>query len=135
MNRRPPRATRTDTLFPYTTLVRSARAEHEHAAVPVVITLFDELLRTINGRFLDKTVDFLCSAGAKPRVRFHLQIPESGFRARRRDAEGDDVPLRSDIDGGLHGRFECGLIADGMIGRHQEDQSVDRKSTRLNSSH
>src|SRR3546814_15812446 len=96
MNRRPPRATRTDTLFPYTTLVRSARAEHEHAAVPVVITLFDELLRTINGRFLDKTVDFLCSAGAKPRVRFHLQIPESGFRARRRDAEGDDVPLRSE---------------------------------------
>src|SRR3546814_8605898 len=63
-------------------------------------------MRTINGRFLDKTVGFLCSAGAKPRVRFHLQIPESGFRARRRDAEGDDVPLRSDIDGGLHGRFE-----------------------------
>src|SRR3546814_13796276 len=60
MIRLPPRSPRTDTLYPYTTLLRA----------------------------------------------------------------GDDVPLRSDIDGGLHGRFECGLIADGMIGRHQEDQRV-----------
>src|SRR3546814_13800050 len=61
---------------------KAARAEHEHAAVPVVITLFDELLRTINGRFLDKTVDFLCSAGAKPRVRFHLQSGWASCRER-----------------------------------------------------
>src|SRR3546814_6598537 len=29
--RRPPRSTRTDTLFPYTTLFRSERAHHQHA--------------------------------------------------------------------------------------------------------
>src|SRR3546814_6063073 len=32
MIRPPPRSTRTDTLFPYTTLFRSARARHRHAA-------------------------------------------------------------------------------------------------------
>src|SRR3546814_1000421 len=39
MRRRPPRSTRTDTLFPYTTLFRSrhqnARAEREHPGQPV----------------------------------------------------------------------------------------------------
>src|SRR3546814_7075928 len=32
--RRPPRSTRTDTLFPYTTLFRSARSPDRRAAVP-----------------------------------------------------------------------------------------------------
>src|SRR3546814_10388197 len=31
MIRRPPRSTRTDTLFPYTTLFRSLRRQHPHA--------------------------------------------------------------------------------------------------------
>src|SRR3546814_18600605 len=34
MIRRPPRSTRTDTLFPYTTLFRSARKERKGATVP-----------------------------------------------------------------------------------------------------
>src|SRR3546814_8851085 len=34
MIRRPPRSTRTDTLFPYTTLFRSAVARHHRAALP-----------------------------------------------------------------------------------------------------
>src|SRR3546814_4089466 len=34
MLRRPPRSTRTDTLFPYTTLFRSARHRHPYAPVP-----------------------------------------------------------------------------------------------------
>src|SRR3546814_12620370 len=34
MIRRPPRATRTDTLFPYTTLFRTAQAEHAIAGLP-----------------------------------------------------------------------------------------------------
>src|SRR3546814_13843968 len=37
MLRRPPRSTRTDTLFPYTTLFRSARIEIEEARPPVAI--------------------------------------------------------------------------------------------------
>src|SRR3546814_19935557 len=42
MIRRPPRSTRTDTLFPYTTLFRSPRLHiqrvHAHRAVDIVIT-------------------------------------------------------------------------------------------------
>src|SRR3546814_4479619 len=41
MIRRPPRSTRTDTLFPYTTLFRSARRREENLQdVPVAITAF-----------------------------------------------------------------------------------------------
>src|SRR3546814_8896928 len=36
MIRRPPRSTRTDTLFPYTTLFRSDRVRHHHARIPEV---------------------------------------------------------------------------------------------------
>src|SRR3546814_20633841 len=43
MIRRPPRSTRTDTLFPYTTLFRSdtARAIRERGAEPVVVPAID----------------------------------------------------------------------------------------------
>src|SRR3546814_10963918 len=37
MIRRPPRSTRTDTLFPYTTLFRSIRASRETADLPVIM--------------------------------------------------------------------------------------------------
>src|SRR3546814_9235900 len=47
MIRRPPRSTRTDTLFPYTTLVRSTRAA------------FDNLVQ----RAIDEDVDFVVIAG------------------------------------------------------------------------
>src|SRR3546814_14895618 len=38
MLRRPPRSTRTDTLFPYTTLFRSERVNHNRTTVAVVYT-------------------------------------------------------------------------------------------------
>src|SRR3546814_15473653 len=53
MIRRPPRSTRTDTLFPYTTLFRSPAAEAEEADkprwkwnVPEMMGLADEMERT-----------------------------------------------------------------------------------------
>src|SRR3546814_10352950 len=36
MLRRPPRSTRTDTLFPYTTLFRSAKAEGQYADISLI---------------------------------------------------------------------------------------------------
>src|SRR3546814_4584179 len=39
MIRRPPRSTRTDTLFPYTTLFRSARREDEHIVEPEIVPI------------------------------------------------------------------------------------------------
>src|SRR3546814_7997795 len=41
MIRRPPRSTRTDTLFPYTTLFRSDRYVGEHRAVDAIFDLGD----------------------------------------------------------------------------------------------
>src|SRR3546814_20050187 len=51
MRRRPPRSTRTDTLFPYTTLFRSENVRIHLADDDTVITEFD-LLGTNTGEFL-----------------------------------------------------------------------------------
>src|SRR3546814_13783719 len=58
MIRRPPRSTRTDTLFPYTTLFRSAMGGESHlaqcgkcAAIGAVVIGEDQIART---RFLDE---------------------------------------------------------------------------------
>src|SRR3546814_21098280 len=50
--RRPPRSTRTDTLFPYTTLFRSPVARSAKAALPVF-----KQYRETDGRFHFKLVD------------------------------------------------------------------------------
>src|SRR3546814_1558730 len=51
MIRRPPRSTRTDTLFPYTTLFRSVRGADEplHQLVRDIIIFGEELARDIEG--------------------------------------------------------------------------------------
>src|SRR3546814_17866793 len=48
MIRRPPRSTRTDTLFPYTTLFRSDRA-HILLGLVVAVSNLDEVVRIIRG--------------------------------------------------------------------------------------
>src|SRR3546814_15515976 len=82
MIRRPPRSTRTDTLFPYTTLFRS-----------VHIRDFGLQLR-----------------GARPEFRPDIPAPERLVHAHRRERQGASA-----------GQAHRG--------------SLDRKSTRLNSSH
>src|SRR3546814_15022533 len=62
MRRRPPRSTRTDTLFPYTTLCRSERAYDEAdfparvrevvAKVGYCVVVASEGIRTADGRFV-----------------------------------------------------------------------------------
>src|SRR3546814_7865225 len=56
MIRRPPRSTRTDTLFPYTTLCRSVLAYVAQEAVDVVVVYkIDRLTREVTGeRIRDK---------------------------------------------------------------------------------
>src|SRR3546814_2344370 len=83
MIRRPPRSTRTDTLFPYTTLFRSARAR------PV------------------------------------LQLVGAVHHVDQHDADRHPIsfPFHRPRFGGLSGRRQLGR------------RTVDRKSTRLNSSH
>src|SRR3546814_19966441 len=53
MIRRPPRSTRTDTLFPYTTLFRSRQAGQQHADARRVHALLALGHRAADDRFLD----------------------------------------------------------------------------------
>src|SRR3546814_12095295 len=98
MTRRPPRSTRTDTLFPYTTLVRSVAAE--------LSRLVRRHRDPVGGAAHPPgTVDL-----AQPRVPDRTAARALGARGRRRH-HGAGLP-----------------VAFGLRG-------VDRKSTRLNSSH
>src|SRR3546814_18895490 len=97
MVRRPPRSTRTDTLFPYTTLFRSAL--HLDCR-PVVFLLFQQ------------------------------PHPVGDFRPAARQAEGGGR-TPPPCGGVCHGRPAAG---DGVT-FVTNNQLVDRKSTRLNSSH
>src|SRR3546814_14253657 len=90
MIRRPPRSTRTDTLFPYTTLFRSVI---DKACLDPVPTLGLGVARQIIG-------------------------------------EGDGHHLQFGKRPGLH-------LAQGLVkhARAEKERRIDRKSTRLNSSH
>src|SRR3546814_965460 len=107
MIRRPPRSTRNDTLFPYTTLFRSA------------IGLPDAEVLLADGRAI------------RTRLAVVLQQLRKGVAGRRRQLEiAHGQPLRR-ADG------RCSLCArlasappKGAVPSHR-----DRKSTRLNSSH
>src|SRR3546814_16126592 len=93
MVRRPPRSTRTDTLFPYTTLCRSLLSFGYETASPDVCTK----LELPHGSTVQKAV----------RVRYH-----------------DDHPFSYLI-----------TYVPEHIGRQYSEDDLDRKSTRLNSSH
>src|SRR3546814_12357107 len=110
MLRRPPRSTRTDTLFPYTTLFRSgfARGQCQFAAhggmADAVFT--DKLRRTASI--------------------FHIEAHSAGWQG---------VAEASLAAGG---EFKNRIKALGFFHRLQPTHAVfirDRKSTRLNSSH
>src|SRR3546814_15306294 len=107
MIRRPPRSTRTDTLFPYTTLFRSPAVEVDlcgHATLATAWVIFNKLDGSRS------RIDFATRSGTLTVV----QDGESGRLAM-------DFPSRdaAPVDP------EAGLVA--AMG--------DRKSTRLNSSH
>src|SRR3546814_6590600 len=117
MIRRPPRSTRTDTLFPYTTLFRSPAANFEQGR--------SSLIRTQVAPWL--------VAKSIPR-NTHCGVDVFGGRANNlpRDAaisrinSGDDAGIADLVSNDASNQEGF----DGM-GRH----SGDRKSTRLNSSH
>src|SRR3546814_19392399 len=54
MIRRPPRSTRTDTLFPYTTLFRSQRNARENTEIPEIVQVPRDRVASTNG-IIDQT--------------------------------------------------------------------------------
>src|SRR3546814_19203077 len=105
MIRRPPRSTRTDTLFPYTTLFRSSRDGRD----PQIVAC-----RGYDHNFvLDKGVT------SRPEFAARLEDPKSGRVLELWTTEpGVQVYTGNFLDGTLVGK-----------------NGQDRKSTRLNSSH
>src|SRR3546814_6577950 len=109
MIRRPPRSTRTDTLFPYTTLFRSHRRIERADAAPAgdarrrVVAAFGEQVRHADVQALAELLE-LVVAERQPVV---LDLRQRRYR---------DARLRAHL-------LEGPAVA------------ADRKSTRLNSSH
>src|SRR3546814_5482576 len=112
MIRRPPRSTRTDTLFPYTTLFRSTRMPHEPPHHPARVRRGGDIccdalrIEPVPGQRL----------GARPHVAAHVHGAELGMELHppRRLAPAEGVAV--------------------VVVRARQ-HGGDRKSTRLNSSH
>src|SRR3546814_2765578 len=121
MIRRPPRSTRTDTLFPYTTLFRSWTQVKDHVAAMKV--LWQDDISEYHGKYVDFP-PIRCFP--KPARRPHPPVLLGSIqndRALRRVVEWGDgwVPIVWDAD----------ELAAGVA----KIRELDRKSTRLNSSH
>src|SRR3546814_10109986 len=99
MIRRPPRSTRTDTLFPYTTLFRSAHAD------------FGRLLRHrhIREHANPHAALALDVAGDRPAAGFDLARGDAG-RLHRLQAKGAEVEVRAALGNALDAALE-GLAA------------------------
>src|SRR3546814_17701522 len=118
MIRRPPISTRTDTLFPYTTLFRSE-------------SVLDEIGRRLENFASDEFGQGSCVDRLDgPRFLIVPATPLS-LGALRAQERALHVALAEPIVGDPNGRLSI-RIAAALITR---DESVDRKSTRLNSSH
>src|SRR3546814_15233137 len=106
MIRRPPRSTRTDTLFPYTTLFRS-----------------EGVAQGVEGR-----LHHVVRIRRPHRLGDHVVYPERLENRAHRTA-GDDA--------GAHRRGTDHHAAGTEVAEHvvMERAALDRKSTRLNSSH
>src|SRR3546814_10495856 len=110
MIRRPPRSTRTDTLFPYTTLFRSEDTDGSEAITSVTVTIDAGTLELGAGAPAGSSL--IDNGGGS----YTLQVTDPDHYA---DAI---AALQVEVPAGYEG------TVNGTI-------SVDRKSTRLNSSH
>src|SRR3546814_8958645 len=131
MIRRPPRSTRTDTLFPYTTLFRSLLAK-------VNCDIEQEVVARFGIRSLPTVVLF---KDGQPVDGFAGAQPESAIRAMlephvQAPATSQGNLLESAQAAFAEGRFaEAEMQLQQLLSEDNENAAGDRKSTRLNSSH
>src|SRR3546814_13246435 len=133
---RPPRSTRTDTLFPYTTRFRS---QHEirifQRAVAVVdagdLQVFERRPQIVRRTFLAGVGDG-AEAGGTRRVEHRLELRRRMALLRRVEADADDaLAIGQRLVQRLHRR-----LGRKVTQKTEDDlRGEDRKSTRLNSSH
>src|SRR3546814_5382768 len=131
MIRRPPRSTRTDTRFPYTTLFRS-RAQApvhvaDHGAVGGQVDLPDAQVDDADADVLRADVDVVELALD------HLGAVAGHYFGQRARVDLVAQRILDDRRQAHHGDFLRGRA--GAAGGAVERAHVDRKSTRLNSSH
>src|SRR3546814_2556555 len=122
MIRRPPRSTRTDTLFPYTTLFRSWFGRRPEAFSPF-------------GRYLLARKRRRCASGPRQgvrRVRSGTMKTRSGWRLRALGALAVAAGLAAAVPAEADDWNIVGLRLGLSV---EETKAADRKSTRLNSSH
>src|SRR3546814_18324420 len=105
MMRRPPRSTRTDTLFPYTTLFLSERVVEQIFGLDVAARIGEREQDTVDGAVVER---FAC---LRARLLAQEELERRAFLAQPRQEAGEQE------------------------GRDRGDHAQDRKSTRLNSSH
>src|SRR3546814_2638556 len=122
MIRRPPRSTRTDTLFPYTTLFRSGLGEFTY---PIEIGI-------AAWRAPNLPVETWSSLISPP-------MAWGQHRIWSREGEAVHGISREELAGGIS-PLEALTKANELIGGHTAyceggEHDLDRKSTRLNSSH
>src|SRR3546814_3396541 len=119
MIRRPPRSTRTDTLFPYTTLFRSGRWRHVRES-PVTKAASTLDYRTLAKRRLPHFLFEYIDGGSYDEVTLKRNVADLRAIALRQrvltDASGLDLSTE-------------------LFGQNMALPVADRKSTRLNSSH
>src|SRR3546814_5185790 len=119
MIRRPPRSTRTDTLFPYTTLFRS-RLLPEGRKFGAAVVLTFQALGQMQNRYGPQIAESMLGCC---NTKLFLQTIDAETRQWASDAIGSqEVEIQTMTD----------ALADGD---NDPRTTLDRKSTRLNSSH
>src|SRR3546814_9370806 len=126
MRRRPPRSTRTDTLFPYTTLFRSLKGDVSGSVEALEDSLSQiDVGEEVSLRVIDRGVGAITEtnvdlAAASDAIIIGFNVRPQGKAAQMADKEGVEIRYYSVIYQAIE-EIEAAL--------------KDRKSTRLNSSH
>src|SRR3546814_4597848 len=100
MIRRPPRSTRTDTLFPYTTLFRSPHSTALSSALQTAARL-SSMAQPSGGTCAGGAPSWMCQAGFSSRSEEHtselqslIRLSYALFGVKKKDEAGEDTPGR-----------------------------------------